>query len=59
MGLLKGAFEKLTLNVYTMAMNSIQFVLLFYVSAQKDGGTQIKLVIDYDDGSQALFKPMR
>ncbi|XP_059471981.1 extracellular serine/threonine protein CG31145 [Neocloeon triangulifer] len=27
--------------------------------AQKDGGTQIKLVIDYDDGSQALFKPMR
>lgn len=29
------------------------------VSAQKDGGTQIKLVIDYEDGSQALFKPMR
>ncbi|KAF4519221.1 hypothetical protein B566_EDAN015327, partial [Ephemera danica] len=26
--------------------------------SQKDGGTQIKLVIDYEDGSQALFKPM-
>ena len=26
---------------------------------QKDGGTQLKLVIDYDNGGQALFKPMR
>lgn len=26
---------------------------------QKDGGTQIKLVIDYDNKQQALFKPMR
>lgn len=27
--------------------------------AQKDGGTQIKLVIDYNNNVQALFKPMR
>ncbi|XP_075231882.1 extracellular serine/threonine protein CG31145 [Lycorma delicatula] len=27
--------------------------------AQKDGGTQIKLVIDYNNRIQALFKPMR
>lgn len=26
---------------------------------QKDGGTQLKLVIDYMNGGQALFKPMR
>ncbi|KAL6446714.1 hypothetical protein ACFW04_001273 [Cataglyphis niger] len=26
---------------------------------QKDGGTQLKLVIDYGDNIQALFKPMR
>ncbi|KAI1293536.1 putative extracellular serine/threonine [Halotydeus destructor] len=26
---------------------------------QKDGGTQIKLVINYQNGGQALFKPMR
>lgn len=26
---------------------------------QKDGGTQIKLVIDYNNKQQALFKPMR
>jgi len=26
---------------------------------QKDGGTQLKLVIDYKNGGQALFKPMR
>ncbi|XP_032678997.1 extracellular serine/threonine protein CG31145 [Odontomachus brunneus] len=26
---------------------------------QKDGGTQLKLIIDYGDNMQALFKPMR
>ncbi|XP_070170623.1 uncharacterized protein [Polyergus mexicanus] len=26
---------------------------------QKDGGTQLKLIIDYGDSMQALFKPMR
>ncbi|XP_052121969.1 extracellular serine/threonine protein CG31145, partial [Frankliniella occidentalis] len=32
----------------------------FFLSlGQKDGGTQIKLVIDYPHGAQALFKPMR
>ncbi|XP_075558071.1 extracellular serine/threonine protein CG31145-like isoform X1 [Dermacentor variabilis] len=25
----------------------------------KDGGTQLKLIIDYENGGQALFKPMR
>lgn len=28
-------------------------------TGQKDGGTQLKLVIDFDNGGQALFKPMR
>lgn len=27
--------------------------------AQKEGGTQLKLVIDYENAGQALFKPMR
>lgn len=27
--------------------------------SQKDGGTQLKLVIEYENGGQALFKPMR
>ncbi|XP_022236560.1 extracellular serine/threonine protein kinase CeFam20-like, partial [Limulus polyphemus] len=26
---------------------------------QKEGGTQLKLVIEYDNGEEALFKPMR
>merc|ERR1719318_1869710 len=26
---------------------------------QKEGGTQLKLIIEYVDGGQALFKPMR
>lgn len=26
---------------------------------QKEGGTQLKLVIDYENGGQSLFKPMR
>jgi hypothetical protein len=29
------------------------------IAVQKDGGTQLKLVIDYGDNMQALFKPMR
>ncbi|KAH9421752.1 Golgi casein kinase, C-terminal, Fam20 [Dermatophagoides pteronyssinus] len=27
--------------------------------AQKEGGTQLKLIINYDNGGKALFKPMR
>ena len=26
---------------------------------QKDGGTQFKLIVDFKDGGQALYKPMR
>ncbi|CAG2105918.1 unnamed protein product [Medioppia subpectinata] len=29
-----------------------------WAKTQKDGGTQLKLVIDYENGGQALFKPM-
>jgi hypothetical protein len=34
-------------------------IITFCPKGQKDGGTQIKLVIDYKNGGQALFKPMR
>ena len=27
--------------------------------SQKEGGTQLKLIIEFKDGGQALFKPMR
>ncbi|XP_023287525.1 extracellular serine/threonine protein CG31145 [Orussus abietinus] len=39
--------------LHEMATKSIVHVV------QKDGGTQLKLVIDYSNGMQALFKPMR
>ena len=26
---------------------------------QKEGGTQFKLIVDFKDGGQALYKPMR
>lgn len=29
------------------------------LAVQKEGGTQLKLVIDYPDNIEALFKPMR
>jgi hypothetical protein len=32
---------------------------LLFFAGQKDGGTQIKLIIDYPNDVQALFKPMR
>jgi len=43
------------------ALRDMYIVLMKFslVSAQKEGGTQIKLVIDYEKGGQALFKPMR
>lgn len=31
----------------------------YYFAAQKEGGTQIKLVIEYSNGDKALMKPMR
>ena len=35
------------------------FIYYFLISAQKEGGTQLKLIIEFDDGGHALFKPMR
>ena len=31
----------------------------FYSIVQKEGGTQFKLIVDFKDGGQALYKPMR
>ena len=33
--------------------------ILFSGVSQKEGGTQLKLVIEFEDGGQALAKPMR
>ena len=30
-----------------------------YFTGEKEGGTQLKLIIHYDNGEFALFKPMR
>jgi len=35
------------------------YVMLCYVIEQKEGGTQLKLIITFSDEGQALFKPMR
>ena len=43
----------------TKAGHESDELLSFCLTGQKDGGTQIKLVIDYPHGAQALFKPMR
>jgi len=34
-------------------------VIPFSAIIQKEGGTQFKLIIDFPNGGQALFKPMR
>jgi len=33
--------------------------LPFSVIEQKEGGTQFKLIVDFPNGGQAMFKPMR
>jgi len=37
------------------------FLLLFHISSvvQKEGGTQLKLIIEYPNDIKALMKPMR
>lgn len=44
---------------YTNALIRDLELLPIVKVTQKDGGTQLKLVIDYKNGGQALFKPMR
>jgi hypothetical protein len=43
-------------ETHSLVLLCLNWVLL---AGQKDGGTQIKLVIDYPNDMQALFKPMR
>jgi len=45
-----GVVEKVLAGMQSLPIVSI---------VQKDGGTQIKLIIDFKGGGQALFKPMR
>lgn len=45
-----------------LPLSYLNFSIFFRSSPdieQKDGGTQLKLVIDYGDTTEALFKPMR
>ena len=45
---------------HLMAMLHNSFPLVrFHSIVQKEGGTQFKLVVDFPDGGQALFKPKR
>lgn len=37
----------------------LNFLEYFIVTVQKEGGTQIKLIIEYAKDVEALFKPMR
>lgn len=39
--------------------NLANFFNYYFFLAQKEGGTQIKLVIEYLNGDKALMKPMR
>lgn len=36
-----------------------QHKIVFFFTEQKEGGTQLKLIIDYGNSFEALFKPMR
>lgn len=38
---------------------NVEFSGIFIVTVQKEGGTQIKLIIEYAKDVEALFKPMR
>jgi len=40
------------------AITAMQTLPIVGIS-QKEGGTQLKLIIEFEDGGQALFKPMR
>lgn len=37
----------------------IKLIIYFLCTEEKEGGTQLKLVIEYESGDRALFKPMR
>lgn len=42
-----------------LIVSNVLFMFCHFVADQKDGGTQLKLVIDYGDTTEALMKPMR
>lgn len=55
----------LKLNSQIKMLQNIRLVLeemntlSFSAIVQKEGGTQFKLIVDFPNGGQALFKPMR
>ena len=46
-------------SVTEAVAHASQLHFRFYSIVQKEGGTQFKLVVDFKDGGQALYKPMR
>lgn len=46
-------------NKQFFMVSQVSFFYVYLFSEQKEGGTQLKLIIDYGNNFEALFKPMR
>lgn len=46
-------------NAVLFLLTSLFFCFSYIFAEQKEGGTQLKLIIDYGNNFEALFKPMR